>query len=182
VAPTVIFIDEIDSLAPARGGFGDHQVTERVVNTLLSEMDGLEELQGVIVMGATNRPNLLDPALLRPGRFDELVYVGVPDDSGRRKILGIHTKTMPLADDVDLDALSERTGGYTGADLEDVVRRAGLSALRRDAATEAVTAADFEAALSDSRPSVTPEIEEEYRQMSATLKQEEPKQKIGFLS
>ena len=92
VAPTVIFIDELDSLVPARGGgLGEPQVTERVVNTILAEMDGLEELQSVVVIGATNRPNLIDPALLRPGRFDELIYVPVPDEDGRRRILGIHT-------------------------------------------------------------------------------------------
>ena len=93
VAPTVLFIDEIDSLVLARGGgMGEPAVTERVVNTILAEMDGLEELQSVVVIGATNRPNLVDPALLRPGRFDELVYVSVPDAPGRRRILGIHTK------------------------------------------------------------------------------------------
>ncbi|MEP3757937.1 MAG: CDC48 family AAA ATPase, partial [Marinomonas sp.] len=103
VAPCVIFIDEIDSLVPARGsGQGEPQVTGRVVNTILAEMDGLEELQSVIVIGATNRPTLVDPALLRPGRFDELVYVGTPDAKGREHILGIHTKDMPMAKDVDL--------------------------------------------------------------------------------
>src|SRR5690606_15577325 len=92
VAPTVIFIDELDSLAPQRGGgLGEPAVTERVVNTILAEMDGLEVLQGVVVMGATNRPTLIDPALLRPGRFDELVYVPVPDRDGRLRILRIHT-------------------------------------------------------------------------------------------
>ena len=131
VAPTVIFIDELDSLVPARGGgLGEPQVTERVVNTILAEMDGLEELQSVVVIGATNRPNLIDPALLRPGRFDELIYVPVPDEAGRRHILGIHTKEMPLAKDVDLDSLAARTERFTGADLEDLVRRAGLFALR----------------------------------------------------
>lgn len=119
VAPTVIFIDELDSLAPQRGGgLGEPAVTERVVNTILSEMDGQEELQGLVVIGATNQPTLVDTALLRPGRFDELVYVPVPDREGRRTILGIHTKNMPLAPDVDLDNLAERTEGYTGADLE----------------------------------------------------------------
>ena len=127
VAPTVIFIDEIDSLAPVRGGgLGEPAVTERVVNTILAEMDGLEEMQGVVVIAATNRPNLVDPALLRPGRFDELIYVPVPDAAGRRHILGIHTKNMPLAEDVDLDSLAERTSRFTGADLEDLTRRAGL--------------------------------------------------------
>ncbi|HEX8532645.1 MAG TPA: CDC48 family AAA ATPase, partial [Allosphingosinicella sp.] len=100
VAPTVIFIDELDSLVPARGGgLGEPQVTERVVNTILAEMDGLEDLGSVVVIGATNRPNLIDPALLRPGRFDELIYVSVPNEEGRRKILSIHTAKMPLAED-----------------------------------------------------------------------------------
>jgi transitional endoplasmic reticulum ATPase len=159
VAPCVIFIDELDSLVPARGGgLGEPQVTERVVNTILAEMDGLEELQSVVVIGATNRPNLIDPALLRPGRFDELVYVGVPNQEGRRRILGIQTQKMPLADDVDLDAIARQTDRFTGADLEDVVRRAGLVALRRSLQSTAVTMADFESALTESRASVTPEM------------------------
>ena len=173
VAPTVIFIDEIDSLAPARGrGGGEPQATERVVNTLLAEMDGLEELQSVVVIGATNRPTLMDAALLRPGRFDELVYVTVPDKGGRRRILGIHTSRMPLGKDVDLDEIAERTERYTGADLEDLVRRAGLFALReggRDA--NEVRMSHFSQALNASRATVTPEMEEEYRSMEAKLKQ-----------
>jgi transitional endoplasmic reticulum ATPase len=182
VAPTVIFIDELDSLVPARGGgLGEPQVTERVVNTILAEMDGLEELQSVVVIGATNRPNLVDPALLRPGRFDELIYVGVPSAEGRRRILGIHTQKMPLADDVDLDMVARATDRFTGADLEDVVRRAGLVALRRSLDTREVTQADFEAALKESRASVTPEMERDYEQMAAHLKQDAAAiQPIGF--
>jgi len=173
VAPTVIFIDELDSLVPARGGgLGEPQVTERVVNTILAEMDGLEELQSVVVIGATNRPNLVDPALLRPGRFDELIYVSVPDRPGRRHILGIHTKGMPVADDVDLDSLAERTGRFTGADLEDLVRRAGMFALRGSLDAEQVTMAEFERALGETRASVTPEMEREYEKMESTLKQD----------
>ena len=184
VAPTVIFIDEIDSLVPARGGgLGEPQVTERVVNTILSEMDGLEELQSVVLIGATNRPNLVDPALLRPGRFDELIYVGVPDKPGRRRILGIQTQKMPLADDVDLDAIAADTERFTGADLEDVVRRAGLIALRQSLDVQAVTQAHFEAALKESRASVTPEMEREYEQMAARLKQDaSAATPIGFIS
>ncbi len=184
VAPTVIFIDEIDSLAPARGGgLGEPAVTERVVNTILAEMDGLEELQGVVVMAATNRPNLLDPALLRPGRFDELVYVPVPDAAGRRRILAIHTKGMPLAEDVDLDAVAERTARFTGADLEDLTRRAGLLALRESLEATQVRRAHFEQAARETRPSVTPEMEREYEEMLRTLKQEGPqRQPIGFLA
>ncbi|MHB2208621.1 CDC48 family AAA ATPase [Methylobacterium sp. CM6257] len=184
VAPTVIFIDEIDSLAPARGGgLGEPAVTERVVNTILAEMDGLEELQGVVVMAATNRPNLLDPALLRPGRFDELVYVPVPDAAGRRRILAIHTRGMPLAEDVDLDVVAERTARFTGADLEDLTRRAGLLALRESLDATQVRRAHFEQAARETRPSVTPEMEREYEEMLRTLKQEGPqRQPIGFLS
>lgn len=184
VAPTVIFIDEIDSLAPARGGgLGEPAVTERVVNTLLAEMDGLEDMQGVVVMAATNRPNLLDPALLRPGRFDELVYVPVPDAKARRKILGIHTKKMPLADDVELDDLAERTERFTGADLEDLTRRAGLIALRESMDVSKVSSAHFAQALQEVRPSVTPEVERDYENMLRTLRQETPQPKnFGFTS
>lgn len=183
VAPTVIFIDELDSLVPARGGgLGEPQVTERVVNTILAEMDGLEELQSVVVIGATNRPNLVDPALLRPGRFDELIYVGLPGVEGRRRILAIQTKKMPLADDVDLDVIAKRADRFTGADLEDLVRRAGLIALRRSLSVDKVTMADFEAALADSRTSVTPEMERDYEQMAAKLKQDAASiQPIGFV-
>jgi len=184
VAPCIIFIDELDSLVPARGGgLGEPQVTERVVNTILSEMDGLEELQSVVVIGATNRPNLIDPALLRPGRFDELVYVGVPDKAGRRRILAIQTGKMPLASDVDLDEMAARTERFTGADLEDLVRRAGLVALRQSLSVTEVTMAHFEEALGDSRASVTPEMERDYEQMAARLKQEASAiQPIGFIT
>src|SRR3954469_5612141 len=183
VAPTVIFIDEIDSLAPIRGGgLGEPAVTERVVNTILAEMDGLEELQGVVVLAATNRPNLVDPALLRPGRFDELIYVPVPDAKGRRHILGIHTKTMPLAEDVDLDLIAERANWFTGADLEDLTRRAGLLSLRESLEAQIVTRAHFDQALRETRPSVTPKMEREYQDMVRTLKQEGPqRQPIGFV-
>ncbi|MGO6696320.1 CDC48 family AAA ATPase [Rhizobium johnstonii] len=182
VAPTVVFIDEIDSLAPARGGgLGEPAVTERVVNTLLAEMDGLEDMQGVVVMAATNRPNLLDPALLRPGRFDELVYVPVPDGKARLKILGIHTKKMPLAADVDLEDLAQKTERFTGADLEDLTRRAGLIALRQSIEASTVTKDDFSKALREVRPSVTPEVEREYEEMLRTLRQEKPQRtQIGF--
>jgi len=184
VAPTIIFIDELDSLVPARGGgLGEPQVTERVVNTILAEMDGLEELQNVVVIGATNRPTLIDPALLRPGRFDELIYVGVPDTAGRRRILAIHTEDMPLAPDVDLESLARRTERFTGADLEDLVRRAGLTALRRGLDAGTVTMADFESALGETRASVTPEMLEEYERIQETLKSDavRPMGGIGFV-
>jgi transitional endoplasmic reticulum ATPase len=184
VSPTIIFLDELDSLVPARGGgLGEPQVTERVVNTILAEMDGLEELQNVVVIGATNRPTLIDPALLRPGRFDELIYVGPPDAGGRKRILAIHTKTMPLADDVDLDSLAKRTERFTGADLEDLTRRAGLTALRRGLDAGKVEMADFEKALAETRASVTPEMLEEYAKIEETLKSDavRPLGGIGFV-
>ncbi len=188
VAPCVIFIDEIDSLVPARGmgggGLGEPQVTARVVNTILAEMDGMEELQSVVLVGATNRPGLVDPALLRPGRFDELVYVGTPDQAGRVHILGIHTQAMPLASDVLLETIAERTERFTGADLEDVVRRAGLNAIRKHGAeVEAVAMADFEDALADSRATVSAEMEEEYARMQGELKKRAMEvAPIGFIA
>jgi transitional endoplasmic reticulum ATPase len=124
----------------------------------------------------------VDPALLRPGRFDELIYVGVPDASGCRHILGIHTKSMPLAENVDLDEIAERTSRFTGADLEDLTRRAGLLALRQSLEAQTVTMEHFEQALRETRASVTPEMEREYEDMVRTLKQEGPqRQPIGFL-
>ena len=181
----MIFLDEIDSLAPARGGgLGEPRATERVVNTILAELDGIEELQGVVLIAATNRPTLVDPALLRPGRFDELVYVGPPDRDGRLKILGIHTNEMPLAEDVDLEEIADETDRYTGADLEDLVRRAGLSTLRENPDTEHVPMSAFEAALKESRATVTEEIEKEYEEIGEQLGREDPKgdHKIGFLA
>ncbi|MBV7265841.1 CDC48 family AAA ATPase [Erythrobacter ani] len=185
VAPCVIFIDEIDSLVPARGsGQGEPQVTGRVVNTILAEMDGLEELQSVVVVGATNRPTLVDPALLRPGRFDELVYVGTPDTEGREHILKIHTSDMPLGKDVDLSDVAAKTERFTGADLEDVVRRAGLAALRRlGGDVNEVAAEDFAAALDDSRATVTSRMEDEYRKMRGELKKRAAEaHPIGFFA
>ncbi len=186
VAPCVVFIDEIDSLVPARGtGAGEPQVTARVVNTILAEMDGMEELSSVVLVGATNRPGLVDPALLRPGRLDELVYVGTPDAAGREHILKIHTARMPLAGDVDLAAIAREAERFTGADLEDVVRRAGLIAIRhRGAAAERVTGADFTEALADSRATVSAEMEEEYLKLKGELKKRAAAvtPSIGFLA
>jgi transitional endoplasmic reticulum ATPase len=137
----------------------------------------------VVVIGATNRPNLIDPALLRPGRFDELIYVGTPDTAGRRRILAIHTTAMPLAKDVDLESLAQRTENFTGADLEDLTRRAGLSALRRELDSATVTMADFEDALRETRASVTEEMLTDYAKIRETLKSDavRPVGGIGFV-
>ncbi len=131
-APAVIFMDEIDSLAPRRGGgYSDSGVTERVISQLLTELDGLETLQNVVVIAATNRPDILDPALLRPGRFDRLIYVPAPDDGSRTQILQIHTKIMPLASDIDLAFLTKATKGYSGADIQAMCNEAAMNAVRR---------------------------------------------------
>ncbi|MEM4480174.1 MAG: CDC48 family AAA ATPase [Candidatus Bathyarchaeia archaeon] len=130
-APSIIFFDEIDSIAPVRGGgYGDAHVTERVISQLLTEMDGLEELRGVVVIAATNRPDIIDPALLRPGRFDKLLYVPPPDFEARKEILRIHLRKKPLAEDVNIDEIAKRTEGYTGADLAAVCNTAVMLAIR----------------------------------------------------
>src|SRR3989338_1073041 len=162
-SPTIIFFDEIDALAPKIGLSNDSQVTERVVNTLLSEMDGLEELNDVIVLAATNRPDMIDAALLRPGRFDRLLFVDIPSKEERLDILKIHSRNMPLAKDIDLSKLAEKLEGYTGADLEAVCREAGLLALRNDIKSKEVKLKFFNEALKKVRASVTIELMEKYK-------------------
>jgi transitional endoplasmic reticulum ATPase len=130
-APAVVFFDEIDSIAPTRGsGIGDSHVTERVISQILSEMDGLEALHNVIVIAATNRPDIVDPALLRPGRFDRMVEIGMPDEEARLEILKIHTKNRPMADDIDLEAIAKQTAEYSGADLSAICNEAVMLAIR----------------------------------------------------
>ncbi len=137
-SPCIIFIDEIDAIAPMRGtGIGDARVTERIVSQLLTEMDGLVELQEVVVIGATNRPDILDPALLRPGRFDRLLYVPPPDLEARKEIFKIHLRGKPLAEDVNIDELAKRTEGYTGADIAAVCNEATMLAIREYILTKA---------------------------------------------
>jgi len=157
VAPCIIFFDEIDSLAGKRttSDFSGSKVTERVLNQMLAEMDGLEDLKDVIVIGATNRPDMIDPALLRPGRFDKILLVNSPDEQGRLQVLKIHTKKMPLAKDVSLNDLAKKTEGYTGADLEAFVREAALLALREDMESKEVKKKHFIEALNKVKPSVS---------------------------
>jgi len=169
-APSIIFFDEFDALVPARGAGTDSRVTERVISQLLTEIDGLLTLQNVLVIAATNRPDIIDPAVLRPGRFDRRVYVPSPTEEARRKILEIKTDGMPLDDSVDLDKLASRTNGYSGADIEAIAREAAINALRRDVDTEKVTLSDFEMALSETPPSITPEMEKWYMDVSKKFK------------
>lgn len=169
VAPSIIFLDELDALAPVRGGaVGEPQVTERIVNQLLSEMDGLEELRGVVVIGATNRPDIIDPALVRPGRFDELILVPVPDAKTRSKIFEVHMKSMVIAEDVDIDEMVGSTGEYTGADIASVCKKAGRFALRENLQAERIYQKHFLKAIDETGPSVTVDTMKYY----ATLKKE----------
>lgn len=171
VAPAIVFLDELDSLAPVRGGgTGEPHVTERIVNQLLSEIDGMEELRGVVVIAATNRPDIIDPALVRPGRFDELIMVPVPDIESRKKIFEVHAGKMPLAEDVDLDDLVRRTDQYTGADIASVCRKAGRLALRENMDATQVPQRHFLAALEDIGPSVTPDTMKYYAKLSGALR------------
>jgi transitional endoplasmic reticulum ATPase len=171
VAPSIIFLDELDALVPVRGGaLGEPHATERIVNQLLSEMDGLEELHGVVVIGATNRPDIIDPALLRPGRFDELIMAPVPDAESRRKIFEVHLRRMPVAPDVDVGELVSLTDQYTGADLAAVVRKAGRLALRENMMSQEVSQRHFLAAIQDTGPSVTPDTMKYYERLGGELR------------
>lgn len=168
-APCVVFFDEVDAIAPRRkSGEADSQVTERVVSQLLTEMDGLEELKGVVVLGATNRPDIIDEALLRPGRFDRLLRIPPPDKEGRIEILKIHTKKKPLSKDVDITKLAEMTEGYTGAELAAAANAASVAAIKqfvkahgKEAETGAgdltITMRDFEEAVRETRRKTSPE-------------------------
>nr|CAA56097.1 cdcH [Halobacterium salinarum] len=170
VAPTVIFFDELDSLAPGRGQTGGNNVSERVVNQLLTELDGLEEMEEVMVIAATNRPDIIDPALIRSGRFDRLVQVGQPGIEGREQILKIHTQDTPLAADVSLRELAERADGYVGSDLANIAREAAIEALRDDEDADDVGMAHFRAAMENVRPTITDDLMEYYDQVEDQFK------------
>ncbi|MEM3898170.1 MAG: AAA family ATPase, partial [Nitrososphaerota archaeon] len=155
---------------PRRGLHTDSGVTDRIVNQLLTEMDGIQILKDVVVIGATNRPDILDPALLRPGRFDRVIFVPPPDVEGRYQIFQIHTRDMPLADDVDLRKLAEMTEGYTGADIEALCREAALNAARENISTDRVYMRHFLAALEKVKPSIAPEQKREYERILTEFK------------
>jgi transitional endoplasmic reticulum ATPase len=173
-SPAVIFIDEVDSLIPRRGGgYSDSGVTGRVISQLLTEMDGLVALQDLIVIAATNRPDILDPAMLRPGRFDRLIYVPPPDEESRLEIFKIYTAEMPLADDVDVQGLARETKGYSGADIVALCREAGMQVLRSSDSTH-VSMADFKRAMDVIGPTITSEMEKWYRSVSKQFRKPVP--------
>ncbi len=185
VSPCIIFFDEIDSIAPMRTATSrDGNMSERIVNQLLTELDGLEPLKDIVVIAATNRPDIIDPALLRSGRFDRLVLVGPPVRQGRIKIFKIHTKGIPLADDVNIETLADMTEGYVGADVESVCREAVMLALRSDFETNTVTMAYFEEALKKVRPTISENMVEYYEKMQDLFKggiqSAEPSSYIGY--
>ncbi len=176
-APCIIFLDELDSITPVRGAGSDAHVTERVVSQMLTEMDGLEELKEVIVIGATNRPDMVDSALLRPGRLDRLIYIQPPDKEERKKIFEVHLKGKPIGADVDVTKLAERTEGYVGADICAIVKEAVMSALREFIASgiseEQVKEAiqnvllgkkHFDAAIKNVRPTISPDTHAEFKE------------------
>ena len=168
VAPSIVFLDEIDAIAPKRGSHHDSGATERVVNQLLTSMDGMDSLDNVFVIAATNRPDILDKALLRPGRFDKLLLIPLPDTASRRKILEVHTRNMPL-ERVDLDTIAEKTEGYVGADLENLCREAGLIALRHKKGANKVTSSNFEEALKLVRASTDQETAKLYESLAKEM-------------
>ncbi len=184
-APCVIFIDEIDAIVPMRGsGVGDAQVTERVVSQLLTELDGLEELHGVSVIAATNRPDIIDPALLRPGRFDRLIYVPLPDQASRKAILAIHTGKKPLSKDVSIERLAEKMENYTGAEIAAVCNQAAMIAMKKyidqkgkideeSLSAVKVTNKDFDEAMKKVKPLSKEDISR-YAEMSKKFKSDEP--------
>jgi len=169
VSPCIVFLDELDALAPTRGTGGDNNVSDRLVDQLLTSMDGLENMEGVITIGATNRPEIIDQALLRPGRFDRMILVGEPDEDARKKILKIHTKSVPLKN-VKLGVLAKKMVGYTGADIESVVREAAILALRKDHKAKEVTMKHFEEALELVVPSITEDTVKYYEEIGKRLR------------
>jgi transitional endoplasmic reticulum ATPase len=171
-APSVIFFDEIDSLIPRRGlGFADSGVTQRVISQLLTEMDGIITLEDVVIIAATNRPDIVDPAILRPGRFDRLIYVPEPDEKSRHEIFKIYTKDMPLTANADLANLASLTRNYSGADIEALCREAAMNALRDDVNTNKVTLEDFQEAMKRIGPSISPNMEKWYKEFAKQLRQ-----------
>ena len=167
VSPCIIFFDEIDSLAGKRGMEHGQKVTERVLNQLLAEMDGIEDLSNVIVIGATNRPDMLDSALLRPGRFDRILLTPSPVKEGREEIFKIHTKNMPLAKDVKVNEILNKTDGFVGADMEALVREAAMLALRTNIDSKEVKMKNFEDALKKVSASVTPADLNKYKKIES---------------
>ncbi|MFC1698009.1 CDC48 family AAA ATPase [Nanoarchaeota archaeon] len=175
-SPSIIFFDEIDSITPRRNASSDSNVTERVVNQLLTEMDGLTELTDIVIIAATNRPDILDTALLRPGRFDRIILTPAPDEKAREEIFKVHTESMELSKDVKIKYLAKETEGYAGADIEAVCREAALLALRKDMKAKEIKMTEFEDALVKVRPSVTKDVDDAYKKLKDYFRSAKGKQ------
>jgi len=172
-APCIVFLDEVDALIPRRGDGSDSHVTQNVVSQILTEIDGLEELHNVLIIGATNRIDIIDPAILRPGRFDRIIEVPLPDSKGRENIFKIHTKKKPLAKDVDLGKLVESTVGFSGAEIAAIANRAGITALKRYVSGELHSVKEIEITqkdLMDAIEKVKPKLKKTEEPLAQTIK------------
>ncbi len=174
-APCILFFDEIDAIMSARGMRDDTGVSQRIVNQFLAELDGMQTLQNVLVIGATNRADILDPAVLRPGRFDAIVFVPPPDKAALIEILKVHTKSMPLADDVDLEKIADMAEGFSGADIEGLTREAAMAAVRDDWKAKPVTMKHFEEAMQEVRPSISSDDIKRYHSIAEHVFRRQPR-------
>lgn len=179
-APCILFFDEIDAILSSRGQRDDTGVSQRIVNQFLAELDGMQTLQNVLVIGATNRADILDPAVLRPGRFDGIVFVPPPDTDARLEILRVHTREMPLADDVSLEKLADETEGFSGADIEGLVREAAMAAVRDDWKAKPVEMRHFEEALGEVRPSISPDDAKRFLTLAEQVKKRQPQKDLDL--
>jgi len=180
-APCVLFFDEIDAILSSRGMRDDTGVSQRIVNQFLAELDGMQTLQNVLVIGATNRADILDPAVLRPGRFDGVVFVPPPDLDARLEIFQVHTRNMPLDSGVDLTKLADMTEGYSGADIEGLVREAAMAAVRTDWKPKPVEMKHFEEALQEVRPSISPDDVKRFLALAEQVKKRQPQSSTDTL-
>ncbi len=183
VAPSIIFLDELDAIAPIRGTEFGSKTSERVINQLLTELDGIEVLKSVVVIAATNRPEIIDPALIRSGRFDRLVFVGPPSREGRIGIFRIHMKNIPVSDDVNIEELADLTENYVGSDIESLCREAVMLALRENFDTEKVEMKHFLDAQKKVRPALAEDMMEYYEKLQEQFKggtKQEQKSYIGY--
>jgi transitional endoplasmic reticulum ATPase len=176
----VLFFDEIDAILASRGRRDDTGVSQRIVNQFLAELDGMQTLQNVLVIGATNRADILDPAVLRPGRFDVMIFVPPPDTDARLEILRVHTREMPLADDVSLEKLADGTEGFSGADIEGLVREAAMAAVRDDWKAKPVEMKHFEEAMGEVRPSISPEDLKRFLEIAEQVKKRQPQKDLDL--
>jgi transitional endoplasmic reticulum ATPase len=169
-APSIIYFDEIDAISAGRGEYQGTHIYDSIVNQILVEMDGIENRQGIVIIASTNRPDLVDPALLRPGRFDRLLFVTAPDHESRLKILKVHTRGMPLAEDINLEKIAQNTEGYSGADLENLCREAGMVAIREKMTElDKIELKHFVMAMEKIKSTLSQQVIERYIQMAKQI-------------